>query len=292
MPPRNSYELHKPSERYIMHGDNRPPREKLAAYDHALENSRDSHVALIHVDVLLDLAVASPEAPQRDLQRASNRLDGILDDATMLLDDGFNNEVERESGTYLAACLRRAELPNWSQAARGERVVMDYETMLDGVDRAIEFVYRGSDEGLVTEFIPLLLFARAQRIHNVQQPIGRLSLTRENMRRFPTLHVNRSWDVGISNDNSPHIFANPKDRIQVKQGKSGSAQPYHNANILFLRASRHGFSNPISIIDSCLVEAGKSTQGLTAPLSSGELDAVTENIVRGIEKEKALLQTA
>lgn len=232
--------------------------------------------------------MADPKNAERYLDKARDTIDEMLDTADTLYDQGYVSDAKKNGAHYAAACLLRAELPHWLQAAQSSTISMDYETMLEGINSSTNYVAEESQYGTLAEFVPLLLFARAEKIHNTRPYIGRLSLIREDRRLFRhhTATVNKNWDMGVSKEPASAGFVTPEDRVQVKRGKDGSRYPYNRAGIIFLRARALGFGDPLSIADSCTVEMGESVPDNSEILTSDQLDEITNNIIQDIDTQR------
>jgi hypothetical protein len=278
-----------PSEQYMAHGDSCPPLEKLQAFDRSLSTTAKPYLSVIGTNVLQDLAVADPDNAEQYLDKARDSIDEMLDTADALYYQGYESDARKNGAHYAAACLLRAELPHWLQAAQSSTVSMDYETMLDGMNSSTNYVAEESQYGTLAEFIPLLLFARAEKIYKTQPYIGRLSLVREDRRLFSQRAINKNWDMGVSKQPDASGFVVPEDRVQVKRGKEGSRHPYNRAGIIFLRARVLGFGDPLSIADSCTVETGESVPDGSEILTSDQLDGITDNIIQEIDTQRSVI---
>ncbi len=275
-----------PTDFYMAHGDTSPPLVKLVEYDEALSGAIRPHLNVLHTNVLQDMALADPENAQKYLDKARANIDEMLATADALYNYGYKNDAQKNATHYVTASLQRAELPHWEQAAQSKDVAMGYDTMLDGVNAAIEYVYEESDYGTLAEFTPLLLFARAEKIHKTRLYIGRMSLIREDGSLSAQKGHNKNWDTGLSQDPKATRFAIPEDRVQIKRGNTGSASHYNDAGVIFLRARELGFDDTVSIVDSCLAERGDSVAADAEIYTPGELDHITESIVNRLDCQR------
>jgi hypothetical protein len=266
-----------------MHGDARPPLAKLTDYRDRLAGVQSPHLMLIAADVLVDHAMADPSSAAQSIERASDGLDEVVEEAEGLVEAGYSNEVTRNSSTYVRAALKRAELHTWSQAAMAQEVNMDYAQMLEAAGRAVELVYADGAWGYLVEYMPLLLMARGKSLGNISGMTGRLALTREDTRRFAQAGKKPGWDCGVAFSADYENHDHPSHRLQIKKNEKRSVGLYAAAGIKTLSAKKLGFDNAAQIVDSCLRERGERANGDNPLLSSAKLDEITANTLHEIE---------
>lgn len=286
-----------PIGRYRDFNTSRPPYDQLQSIQQALlRRQKPTWTAqLVLADVCLDLAMERYRPEHIEAARA--QLNTVIDEIEAT--DNVQSFSE-QAHHFVAAHLRRAELPAWELAAQGKTPILDYE---DLVQASLEVADLGSYHPVaharIVGHLPLLLGLRGIARNGQIGWLGRLSLERE--RKFPFQKpIRTNWQAGIcqpappdSLDFSPEHFINPPIRTRAKTTRK---QPYTFAHhrhryemggVVVINAIEDGLGEPRNIIASCAEElsgGGYHFAPDETPLSPSQLDQITLNLAATIQE--------
>jgi hypothetical protein len=242
-----------PLNRYRQRGDVRPSLGMLTGVVAEIGDTSAPEMQVSLADIHIDMAMQSQANRAAHLSRAQSLLKGVVKAADKYARNGHGDPLYLASGAK--ARLRMAELPSWKRVSQGDGMHIDYFNYLEAASHVTDFVSDSQRaESTLTEFVPLLLGARAIHQGDKGGLRGRLSLSREDRRPYLPADGNPNWDFGIVTGRDADAFDNPTTRVQVKTCSDLDLSAYTRAGIHVISAEEQGFADPVSIVYDCLDE--------------------------------------
>jgi hypothetical protein len=249
-----------PVDQYARYGNQRPPIAKLLAMQEYVSKSNKPSVLVVNADMCLDLALADDGQSQRWLAEASLCLDDVIAGNEAILNAGYSLKAA-QTEVAVKAHIRRSELANWEMASANRSLSDSYATTLFAAQSLLPLIVDyPMTVSKATEFMPVLLGARARYRQDESGWCGRLALYREDCRAFLPPGKNPNWDTGVFKSDSAAEFVQPPVRIQMKTDSTAGQSSYRRDGVICISARRQGFDDPASIIASCLIEHGVSPE--------------------------------
>ncbi len=294
---RHLYSPQVAKEHYLRFGDERPPLDTLARVVASLDLNEDAHPddRLVLADASLDMFVVTKK--DEHLKKAASSLGKIIGIATVVYRQGQPDEWPNLAPFAARAHLRRAELPHWEQAVKGQVITPSYSGLLgaarnaDRLREPIGAAHSVNVQAFVAEFLIIVLGVRAHIRAEERKEAGlsifamgwlaRNALRREDDRRGTDVtEENPNWDLGATDEEQTTAsFISPTVRGQVTLSRKTKAKQraYERAGIPVISATDCGFSDTRLVIDSCLAEMDQSTKSKRGPtlLNTRDLDRIT-----------------